>query len=974
MNVFSVFSSFRAIPIAIKIQGGILGLLGKVLGLCRQLGYKHVLVNSMRYFGVWVASIQSNARLVCFTNSPFETFRIETNEFEQISTVRIAVVIYVSHVDRLEEVCLYLKHIPTKYCLFVIVDKDEDREAVAGQIEGLPFLDKSEIILLEGDSAGDTVLPLAGFSSYGNHFDYVCHVNTGQTLWGGVEPEGLRQYLYAMLLGSDERVNAILTALQRDSSIGLIYPETYSGLPYWIHSWLADKSAAAILSNELGVIFDPDGYVDFPAGSMFWARPHALRPLVDLDPSMSHFHSGLPGGEGALRSALKRFIAISAQIQGYGYLVVRDLSDHVFSHGSHRNLYQYVSPAAQAASTRSVDTADVVSFDLFDTLVIRPFSKPGMLLDYLEAPVKRRFGIGGFSQLRKESEYVCNLRNGFRSDPKLTEIYRVFAELANIPMDIANELMEFEVETEIALLRPRREVVELAERVKAAGKRIILTSDTYSDREFTERILSANGIDFHSGLYVSCEIGKSKHRGDIWEHILERESIPRNRFLHVGDNEHSDIEALEDGGFMHPFHIMKPSVIFRQSALGRILFEIIQPHRGWEHSLLYGLMSNRYSSSRNTDESCELFDNMNVMHNHFEVGYTIIGPIIFNYLTWLIRTSIKDEVKQLKFIARDGFVLNQAYQMICEYCNRHDSNRNLPRGDYFLCSRRAALIPSIRGIKDTGRLLEKFFKGTLREFLTKRIEGIDMAEIELKLGARALDEPVSLPEDHRRLASILARVMDIIVKQSETEREALLQYCEDQKFSKNEKTGLVDLGFVGSIQRSLATILDCPMVGYYFVIHDNAKSIMSDRSIYRGYFGEFVSPLDCSVPVLRYHLLLESILTSPDGQLLYFHKSGDSVIPVFKEPGIAQKEFQTVDLIHKGALHFIKDILNLFGADALDIEFPKDIIERGYELAAIGKLDTGDLKDYLHVEDQYCNNDEIQVLSFYSQLGDKIVS
>ena len=974
MNIFSVFRSLKAIPIAVELQGGVLGLVRKVLRLCGQLGYRHVILNSIRYFGVWVASIQSNAKLVCSANSSFETFRIRVDEFEQIGSARIAVVIHVYHVDRFGEICSYLKNIPTRYCLFIIVGKAEDKYSVADRIENLPLVDKSEIIVFEGDRGGSMAPLLAGFSSYGNHFDYVCHVNTGEAIFGGIEPEGWRRYLYAMLLGSTERIHAILSALQRDSEIGLVYPETYSGLPYWIHAWLADKSAASILSNELGVFFDPDGYVDFPAGSMFWARPHALRPLVDLNPNMSPFPSGLPGSDGTPRSAIRRFVAISAQIQGYGYLVARDPGEHVFSYGSHRNLYQYITPPTRLASKRNLENAEVVSFDVFDTLLIRPFSKPGMLFGYLEAHVNKKFGIGGFCQLRKESEYVCYLRNGFRGDPKLTEIYRVLAELANIPMETANELLEFEVETEIALLRPRREVIELAGMVKAAGKRIILTSDTYLDRDFLERILSANGIDFHSSLYISCEIGKSKDRGDIWEHVLECESVPKSKFLNIGDNEHSDIEVLEDGLFMHPIHIMKPSVIFRQSALGRIFFEIMQPHRGWKNSLLYGLISNRYSSSSNTGESCQLFDNMKVMHNPFEVGYTIIGPIIWNYLAWLIRTSIRDEVKQLKFVARDGFVLNQAYQMIFEYCNKHDSNRNLPRGDYFLCSRRAALIPSIRSVKDIERLLEKFFKGTLREFLTKRIEGIDMADIELRLGTRALDEPVSLPKDHGRLVSILVKVMDIILKQSETEREALLQYCEDQRFSKTEKTGLVDLGFAGSIQRSLATILDCSLVGYYFVIHDNVKSIMSDRSIYRGYFGEFVSPLDCSVPVLRYHLLLESILTSPDGQLLYFHKIGDRIIPVFKEPGIAQKEFRTVDLIHKGTLNFIEDILDLFGADALDIEFPKDIIQRGYELAAIGKLDTGDLRDYLHVEDQYCNNDEIQVLSLYSQLSDKVVS
>jgi FMN phosphatase YigB (HAD superfamily) len=586
-----------------------------------------------------------------------------------------------------------------------------------------------------------------------------------------------------------------------------------------------------------------------------------------------------------------------------------------------------------------------------------------MVFDFLEEQVAKEFGLKGFRQIRKESENIARARKHFQDDVKISEIYSIFAEQAKISTSTANKMLELEVSTETAILAPRESVIKLAKEVKDSGKRVILVSDTYLERKYIEEILLAKGINFYDDLYISCEIGKRKDRGNLWEYVPECEGVANNRLLHVGDNEQSDIHALVIRGFMHPVHVMKPSVLFRQSELGEVLWEALKPYKSWRENLLYGMIANLYCSDPSPKE---LFESKKPLSDPFAFGYTVFGPIVFNFVSWLIKVSAKDHVKQLKFIAREGFLLSQAFESVVTHPTIKNSGVILPRGAYFLCSRRAAIFAALRTEKDIPRLLERYFQGTLRAFFHERLNVSDIATIECRLGADALEQVVYLPKDHNQIFTSIVKVFDVLTRQAEEEREALLQYCIEQGINGSEKVGLVDVGYSGSIQKALGSLLGHPLAGYYFVTDKMASELSSSGSICRAYFGDFVDPLEGALPIQRYSLLMEAVLTAPEGQLVCFRRSPTGVVPVFKEPGISQKEFPTIRRVHEGTLKFVKDMLDLFGSTALDIEFPKDLIQHCYELVITGELEIGSLRSVLAVEDKFCGNADIPVLDWYN--------
>jgi hypothetical protein len=413
---------------------------------------------------------------------------------------------------------------------------------------------------------------------------------------------------------------------------------------------------------------------------------------------------------------------------------------------------------------------------------------------------------------------------------------------------------------------------------------------------------------------------------------------------------------------------MKPSMLFHQSELGGALWDVLKPYNGWRENLLYGMFSNIYCSDPTPKE---LFESKGQLSNPFALGYILFGPMVFNFLSWLINASTRDGVRKLKFLSREGFLLNQAFETMVTHPSLKKTDIGKIKGTYFLCSRRAMIMAALRTESDIPLMLKTYFQGTVRAFFDKRMIVSDLDIIEKRLGTTVFDQDISLPRDYEYLQNIISKVFDIIVKRSEIERMALLKYCEEQGVNTSEKIGLVDVGYSGSIQIALSDLLGRPFMGYYFV-HEKAESKSSiPGSIFRGYFGEFdkTDPKKNNLPIYRYSLLLESVLTAPIGQLISFQIGPMGTTPIYKEPGVSQKNFPLIHLIQEGTLQFIKDMLDLFGAQALDVEFPNDLIQRCYEMISIGDIRCGDLEPGLSVEDDFCGNGEIPVLKFY--LGKK---
>ncbi|MFZ3145933.1 rhamnan synthesis F family protein [Methanothrix sp.] len=895
-----------------------------------------------------------------------EPFSLQPSEFiplNDLSNCKIAVVVHVFYVDLFKEICSFLNNIPVRYSLFISINNEEDRPIIFEEAQHLLLAEFVSIKLVP--NRGRDIAPfLVDFADHVGGFDYICHIHTKKSLYCEAERIEWRQYLLKMLLGSNERVQAILSVFEKYPSVGIVYPRAFEEVPYWAFTWLSNKHIAPLILQRIGAKFDPDEYIEYPAGSMFWARKSALDPLFWLGLKRNDFPEEKGQTDGTLHHTIERCFAMAAEVQGLRHLLIQEGKGHVFNYKSNKNIHQYYLFPFNLKIRDALPFTSVVSFDIFDTLLIRPFSSPEMVFNYLEERVEAIYGIKGFHKIRKDSEIIVRERKNWQGDVNISEIYSVFAEIAKIDPKISNELLEFEVNTELSILMPRKSVIEMANEIKSAKKKIIIASDTYLEREHIERILAKNSIELYDDLYLSSEVGKRKDGGDLWDYILHQEDVEKNKLLHVGDNEQSDLQILVDRRFMHPVHIIKPSRMFKESKLGETIWQILDPYKGWREDLLFGLCANHFCSN---PYPIEFFRSKKPLSDPFSLGYTVFGPIIFNFMSWLLKESRANGVENIKFIAREGFLLHKAFEIIINHPLIKYQGIVFPQGSYFLCSRRASIFAALRTEEDISRLLERHFTGTVKSFFYNRLDVRDMDGIEHLLGAEILEREIIMPDCRDFLFNVIVQVFDVLAQQAEDEREALLEYCEIQGLNSSEKIGLVDIGYSGSIQKALSSLLRKPLAGYYFVTDDLAKPLKYPGSICRAYFGEFIDPANSSLPIHKHSLLLEAVLTAPSGQLLYFQRHNREIVPIFKEPGTSQKEFEKINQIHEGILEFINSILNSFGLNALDIEFPKDSIQLIYDMVAEGDIDIGNLKNVLSVEDNFCGNKELCAIDFYKE-------
>ena len=897
-------------------------------------------------------------------------FSIPEDQFISHTGLKIVVHAHVYYIDLFEEMCEYLKNIPFRFSLFVSVKCADDKNFIREKVKNLSLVEFTDIRVVP--NRGRDIAPfLVEFGPSFKNYDIICHIHTKKSLFTGEEKTDWRTYLLKGVLGSKDTVTAIMTVFEKDPSVGIIYPEIWPDLPYQACTWLSNKTIAPTILKKLNVRYDPDEYFDFPAGSVFWIRREALEPLLNIGLRIDDFPEESGQNDGALQHTIERCFVISAQSKGLKYLVLQDPDSRTFSYRSHKNVKQYFSLSFENKFFYHLSSSEILSFDIFDTLLIRPFATPHMVFRYLEGKVAKEFGIFNFEKVRIESESIARERKNYQYDVTLSEIYSVLSEFAGIDLKTADRLLRLEVTTEKNLLIPRYAVIEKAKYAKDLGKRVILVSDTYFEREHIEEILFLKGIDFFDEIYLSSEIGKRKDRGDLWDHVFAAERIRKDNFTHIGDNEQSDVQEIGDNGFTDNLvHVMRPTALFRHSELGRVLWEAMRPYNGWRENLLYGMIGNYFC---NDPDGKKLFNSPRILDDFEGFGYVVFGPIIYNFMNWVLKCSIEDECTQLWFISREGYLLDTVFKTMVNHPNFFHWKEKFPAGRYVPCSRRAAIFSLLRKESDIPRLLDGVFKGTLRDFLTQRLSIAVIKPIEARIGTRSLDQCISLPEDYDTVLKQMRKISDILIEEAKIERKSFIDYFKNLEFEESNRIAIVDIGYSGTIQSALSELLHHPINGYYFVTETKASKFQYSESFCKAYFGEYIDPYDKTLPIHRYSLLLEAVLTAPTGQLIKFvtdHSGG--IQPNFKDPGTSQNEFVKINQIHTGIFKFIQDMIEEFGPSALEIEFPKDLVQIVFEQVVKGNIDIGSVKSIMVVEDEYCGNNEISVLDLYQALYKRI--
>lgn len=180
----------------------------------------------------------------------------------------------------------------------------------------------------------------------------------------------------------------------------------------------------------------------------------------------------------------------------------------------------------------------LLSFDIFDTLLTRPFEKPTDVFQYMaeHSPAVP----DDFPQKRIHAERAARLSAPGR-ECRLDEIYAVLSKEEGYSDELCRLISSMEKETELRMCKVRPEGAALLDAASSWDIRVILISDMYLSKRRISRMLCKCGLKHFSELYVSCELRMSKATGNLYRYVRRKEELPFRTMLHVGDNPVSDV-------------------------------------------------------------------------------------------------------------------------------------------------------------------------------------------------------------------------------------------------------------------------------------------------------------------------------------------------------------------------------------------------------------------------------------------------
>lgn len=494
---------------------------------------------------------------------------------------RCAVVVHLHYADLSDEMLSACLNVPGQVQILVSATNQQAAEAAKAWGDRTGF---DRIVVKMATNRGRNVAAFTTtFAKELLGCDLFCHIHSKKSLYSGAEMAGWRQSNLEHLLGSEEHVGRILNLFRKDPELGVVAPLPNPSMPYWAFTWLSNLRSGSELSRMLDVPFAFDGYFDYPLGCMFWARPSALKQLLDGRIKISDFPEEAGQTDGTLAHAVERSIYFVARSNGFGWIEI-DRDHGSYKEGwSERNIHQYHAAKSFTSFKREVDASETICFDIFDTLITRIVPRPDDLFDMVESALDGDLGQKSeFHRHRKAAENALRVAKS-SGDVSYDEIY---AELARRKeaAGIAERACELEEAYELRATVARRQMVRGLNYALERGKRVILASDMYMRRPQVERLLTKSGVQGYHELYLSSETGLRKDDLSLWHHLIEKERAQNASFLHVGDNEHSDVQVPLGLGIRF-YHVLSPRNLFDFTPLGYRMRRGQGAHRGKALSL-----------------------------------------------------------------------------------------------------------------------------------------------------------------------------------------------------------------------------------------------------------------------------------------------------------------------------------------------------------------------------------------------------
>ncbi|ACY14142.1 HAD-IA family hydrolase [Haliangium ochraceum] len=582
----------------------------------------------------------------------------------------------------------------------------------------------------------------------------------------------------------------------------------------------------------------------------------------------------------------------------------------------------------------SVVSADIVSFDVFDTLLTRELAEPATVWDLvrLEAertlPELRWSSAQPFAQLRRDAAQQAAeaARAEGKEEYTLAAVYESIGEQLGLSKADADALLALELQVERRVHRkPRRRGWMLYQEAKGLGKRVIAVSDTYLPKDFVASLLADAGYELDE-LYTSSEYERLKKTGALFTIVRKREGR-KKRILHIGDNYLSDVQ-MASAKKLQAFHLPNLSEIYAESSKGP----------GWTRgdlaascgaSLMHGAISRKFFDEEPPEDSW-------LGGSPYRLGYVAGGPLVLAFTAWLVEQLADADIRRAYFLARDGYLIRKIYELIRQH------NPALPEARYLLASRRAYSFPSVKDEQALLKTLDWRFSecpvGTLLQYRF----GMALSDLPEQAWAQAgFKGPEQLvdsgrAQDMRKLRRLLSRNATWFLGKAEEERAALLAYLGAEGFTGGADQAIVDIGHNATLQRCLGQLCgNNAFRGFYFSTFDRAREVARDGYSIDSFLLRYERNTSSEHPYCKNIGLFEFLFLPPHPSFERFSLDRDGTPRPHHVVGNEERRCQVVEQVHEGVSDFCRDVLETCNYDvrAFDVA-PNDALRSYFHYAA----------------------------------------
>lgn len=536
-----------------------------------------------------------------------------------------------------------------------------------------------------------------------------------------------------------------------------------------------------------------------------------------------------------------------------------------------------------------IDKHDIISFDVYDTLISRNVKKPSDVFCLVENIYNKKFGpnhsITGFREKRIEA--YKNAYSCYGSDCTLDRIYERLIDFSDAEK---RELIKTEIDIELNICCVNSATFEIYQYALSKKKKIIIVSDMYLSTEVISSILKKCGITVYEKLYVSCDYGASKIKGDLFDIIQKDNNASPHILLHIGDGVKNDIIRAKQKG-LDTYWIREKQSVDYDNNKGMNTTEKFQ------YSIQQSFIKNHIKDRRDEVE---------------KLGFEVFGPLVYGFSKWLHEEFNRQSIDKVFFLAREGALFKSVYEMLYPNDNRvlkylYVSRKSLVSPTFWIKPNYDDVINSIAKSKSVKvkNIIKRW--GLDPKTCFNEIRAVGLSESE-EIDGRFL-------RDNEKIKNLYDLIKERVIEESKKQYSLLRKYLEQESFG--GKCAIIDIGWNGAMQNAftkIASVWPIPTEVHGFYIGINTANLGVRLSNVNGYVYEQKNHEENRYAIYSFAGPFELSLTALHNTTIGYELLNGKCFPIFgrgeyiNENGTFTKELNYTETVQKGIKDYSKRI------------------------------------------------------------------